>query len=46
MKADAERLARERGVTVAEVIRQAVTHYVAWCEAQNPAPRNDESPAG
>lgn len=33
LKADAEQCAKERGISVAEFIRQSVAHYVAWCAA-------------
>lgn len=33
IKADAERYAKARGISPAEFIRQAITHYCAWCEA-------------
>lgn len=36
LRADAERCAKERGIAVAEFVRQAVTHYVAWCAAMDP----------
>ncbi len=34
LKGDAERCAKERGIPLAEFVRQAVAHYVAWCAAQ------------
>lgn len=45
LKADAERCAKARGITLAEFIRQAVTHYVAWTEAQNEPPETRKPPA-
>jgi predicted HicB family RNase H-like nuclease len=39
LKSDAERCAKERGISVAEFVRQSVAHYVAWTAAQK-----DESP--
>lgn len=41
LKGDAERCARERGIPVAEFVRQSIAHYVAWCAA---VARNDERP--
>lgn len=35
LRADAERCAKARGIPVAEFVRQSITHYVAWCAAQN-----------
>lgn len=40
LKGDAERCARARGIPVAEFVRQAVAHYVAWTAAQDD--RKDE----
>jgi hypothetical protein len=37
LKADVERCAAERGIKVAEFVRQAITHYVAWCAATKEA---------
>lgn len=42
LKADAERSAAARGISVAEFNRQAIAHYVAWCAAQEEAQRNDQ----
>lgn len=44
LKADAERTAKERGIPVAEFVRQSIAHYVAWCEAMKA--RNDNDPRG
>ncbi len=41
LRADAERCAKARGISVAEFIRQSVAHYVAWTAAQA---QNDERP--
>lgn len=43
LRADAERCAKARGITLAEFIRQSVTHYVAWTAAQGD--QNDETPS-
>lgn len=43
LKSDAERCAKARGIPVAEFIRQAIAHYVAWTSARE-SPKNDESP--
>lgn len=43
LKADAERCASERGVSVAEFVRQSITHYVAWCAGQRAAVQNDQN---
>lgn len=43
LKADAQRCANQRGIKLAEFIRQAVAHYVAWTAAQKEA-QNDEEP--
>lgn len=37
LKADAQRCADERGIKLAEFIRQATVHYIAWCEAAKKA---------
>lgn len=34
LRGDAERCAKARGISVAEFVRQSITHYVAWCAAQ------------
>lgn len=45
LKADAERCAKARGIPVAEFIRQAIAHYVAWTSAASKEDaQNDENP--
>lgn len=42
LRADAERCAEERGIKLAEFVRQSIAHYVAWCASARE--RNDENP--
>lgn len=46
LKADAERCAKDRGIPVAEFVRQSIAHYVAWCEVIKAQERNDQEPRG
>lgn len=43
LKGDAERCAKARGIPVAEFVRQAVAHYVAWTAAQGQPDIDKES---
>lgn len=45
LRADAERCAKARGISVAEFVRQSIAHYVAWCAARDEASRTTEDPA-
>jgi predicted transcriptional regulator len=42
LKADAQRCADERGIKLAEFVRQAVTHYVAWTDAHRTTDAPDD----
>ena len=47
LRADAERAAADRGISVAEFVRQSVAHYVAWCAARKECPpEKDDEPRG
>lgn len=43
LKGDAERCAKDRGIPVAEFVRQSIAHYVAWCAA-TVSEKNDQEP--
>lgn len=45
LKADAERCAKDRGIAVAEFVRQSITHYVSWCAAQKEREDDQEKDA-